>query len=789
MPDHAFGVMVIGLSAVIAVLVAKMRFQHLLLKETTMQQASVAVLANHAPSLTLHVRADLTVLDVYGRLEALVSPAQGDSLTTWLTLAQSQSHNKTHTKTHTKTQAIESDTSDRHANLQANTQAAERLNALVQRVCLSEAASELDSEIAREINHTQEKSVTPQIEQIEIASSRETPSCVIEVRATQQPDDQVSLILTLMNITQAHNERLRLNNALQRAESVSGAKGRFLASVSHEIRTPLNAMQGMLTLLADSSLNPRQRSQLNTLQQSADHMLAIVNDVLDLSKIESGRLTLHQERIDLHALAQRVVGMVQARAAEKRLPLQVFIEDTLPVWGQGDPLRITQILINLLNNAIKFTEHGHVTLSLSASARGVCFKVEDTGIGIPESMAQCLFEEYQCGDEDDLRRMGGTGLGLNICRRLTRAMGGQIGVTSQTGQGSVFWVELPLVLADAEEAVNEAADKALDGSGVTGNGLNIDADKPGKRVAQHSSDDSPGRGHALWVADSYAVNRTWVISLAERLGLETRSFDRLRDLNRALESGVPALLVMSRRFFDAPDMVDNRTRLLERADVTVLVSCDESNADGWQAPPEVGYSWAWPVDHRALTETLRRLLMIQQSRAAVSTLPLTQVRQDGSHLSDAPESATGHQAGHQATTSGISTCESNDTERTPNVMLVEDNPVNRKVLQKLLESYGCHVTALDDGAAVMGALEVQYPDLIIMDRYMPILDGITVTRQLHAHPSYSNIPVIALSGETDPRQQAIFIEAGAQDYLLKPVRPEELKALVQRLKAGHFRKE
>jgi len=786
MPDHAFWVMVIGLSAVIAVLVAKMRFQHLLLKETTMQQASVAVLANHAPSLTLHVRADLTVLNVYGRLDVLVSPAQGDSLTTWLTQIHIQSH----------TQSVESGTSDHHTNIQPHTQAAERLNALVRRV-LGDAASEVDretaseieSEIEREIKSTQEKSTTAQVELIEIASSRQMPSCVIEVRATQHPDDQGSLIITLTDITQAHNERLRLQNALQRAESVSGAKGRFLASVSHEIRTPLNAMQGMLTLLSDSSLNPRQRSQLNTLQQSADHMLAIVNDVLDLSKIESGRLTLHQERIDLHALAQRVVGMVQARAAEKRLPLQVFIEDTLPVWGQGDPLRITQILINLLNNAIKFTEQGHVTLSLSASAKGVCFKVEDTGIGIPESMAQCLFEEYQCGDEDDLRRMGGTGLGLNICRRLTQAMGGQIGVTSQTGQGSVFWVELPLLMADAEEAVNKAADKALDRSDMTGNGLNIDTDKPGKRVAQHSSDDSPGRGHALWVADSYAVNRTLVISLAERLGLETRSFDRLRDLNRALESGVPALLVMSRRFFDAPDMVDNRTRLLERADVTVLVSCDESNADGWQAPPEVGYSWAWPVDHRALTETFRRLLMIQQSRATLSSVPLTQVRQEGSHLSDAPESATGHQAGHQATTSGISTCESNDTEPTPNVMLVEDNPVNRKVLQKLLESYGCHVTALDDGAAVMGALEVQYPDLIIMDRYMPILDGITVTRQLHAHPSYSSIPVIALSGETDPRQQAIFIEAGAQDYLLKPVRPEELKALVQRLKAGHFRKE
>jgi len=782
MPDHAFWVMVIGLSAVIAVLVAKMRFQHLLLKETTMQQASVAVLANHAPSLTLHVRADLTVLNVYGRLDVLVSPAQGDSLTTWLTQIHIQSH----------TQSVESGTSDHHTNIQPHTQAAERLNALVRRV-LGDAASEVDretaseieSEIEREIKSTQEKSTTAQVELIEIASSRQMPSCVIEVRATQHPDDQGSLIITLTDITQAHNERLRLQNALQRAESVSGAKGRFLASVSHEIRTPLNAMQGMLTLLSDSSLNPRQRSQLNTLQQSADHMLAIVNDVLDLSKIESGRLTLHQERIDLHALAQRVVGMVQARAAEKRLPLQVFIEDTLPVWGQGDPLRITQILINLLNNAIKFTEQGHVTLSLSASAKGVCFKVEDTGIGIPESMAQCLFEEYQCGDEDDLRRMGGTGLGLNICRRLTQAMGGQIGVTSQTGQGSVFWVELPLLMADAEETVNEA----LDRSDTTGNGLNIDADQPGNRVAQHSSDDSPGRGHALWVADSYAVNRTLVISLAERLGLETRSFDRLRDLNRALESGVPALLVMSRRFFDAPDMVDNRTRLLERADVTVLVSCDESNADGWQAPPEVGYSWAWPVDHRALTETFRRLLMIQQSRATLSSVPLTQVRQEGSHLSDAPESATGHQTGHEVITSRISTCESNDTEPTPNVMLVEDNPVNRKVLQKLLESYCCHVTALDDGAAVMGALEVQYPDLIIMDRYMPILDGITVTRQLHAHPSYSSIPVIALSGETDPRQQAIFIEAGAQDYLLKPVRPEELKALVQRLKAGHFRKE
>ena len=339
-----------------------------------------------------------------------------------------------------------------------------------------------------------------------------------------------SLLIISSEISELKEVEEQLRHEKAVAESGYQAKRSFLASMSHEIRTPLNGMLGALSLIGGTPLSPHQKNYLNNLQQGADNLLAIVNDALDVSRIESGHLQLVREEFDLPALAQRVLGIVQGKASEKRIALQLFCDEEVPGQVVGDPLRVSQILINLLNNALKFTDKGHVILRLVKREKegdSVRFTVEDTGIGIDPSRAPYLFDEYSGAHDERSRALGGTGLGLNICKRLVEAMGGNIGVASTPGIGSCFWVNIPLPATSQGTAL----------------------------AAQQDF-----RGKTLWVADSYAVNRSFVMGVAGRMGMNVRGFDRLRDCIAALLVEKPGILVLSRRFLTHPICVYDTTR-------------------------------------------------------------------------------------------------------------------------------------------------------------------------------------------------------------------------------------
>ena len=515
------------------------------------------------------------------------------------------------------------------------------------------------------------------------------------------------------------------------AEGASAAKSRFLASMSHEIRNPLNSMLGMLTLLGATRLESRQRHYLTTLQQAADHLLGIVNDVLDLSRIEAGKLELNTDDFDLPDLAQHVASMMHHQASEKRLALQLFISDDVPVNVRGDALRVRQILMNLLSNAVKFTTTGHVILRLASSQTGVRFTVEDTGVGIEPERARNLFEEYSTVHGKLSLDQGGTGLGLNICKRLTEAMGGYIGVLSTPGIGSCFWVDLPL-------------------NQISG-GLFRDA--------------MPQEFHqrTLWVADSFAVNRTLVVSVARRLGLSVRGFDRLRDLLAALESEAPDILVMSRRFYMAPD-TQHRSSLLDQKGMRVAVSCDETFSEDWKAPQSVSECWSWPVDQRELSAILSRML-----GEPGSDKPADQSTDQASGMPDIPEALN------------------------LRVLLVEDDKVNRTIADHMLRKLGCKVVMAINGEAALEKLASgETVDIVLMDRHMPGMGGLEATRQIHAQAGCEQLPVLALSADVMPEQQAEFMAAGAAGYISKPLRPEELRATLARwipVRAGRSRME
>jgi two-component system, sensor histidine kinase and response regulator len=507
------------------------------------------------------------------------------------------------------------------------------------------------------------------------------------------------------------------------AEAANRAKSAFLANVSHEIRTPMNAILGLTHLIARDTTEPTQRSRLAKVDDAARHLMQVINDVLDLSKIEAGKLVLEDAEFALDTLLSRALAMVAERARDQGIEL---VLDTvgLPRYLRGDPTRLSQALINLLANAVKFTRRGWVRLRCEClQEQGqrllVRFEVKDTGEGIAPELQARLFSAFVQADASTTRRHGGTGLGLALTRHLADMMGGDVGVTSQPGQGSAFWFTAWLGRAATVETPAPAPARPV-------RALVVD-DLPEARFALQNR----LQGHGIEVdalADAPAA-----LALAQAELAAGRCHDLLLlDANMAPLDGVATLKQL-------------RAVLGARTPPAILAASSD-DIGMWEAAHEAHFDAVLikPITGAALQDVLARVL-----RQRGVPLPLPQAS-PGTH---AARLRTEH-AGQR-------------------ILLAEDNPINQEVAAELLHSVGLVVeTAVDGQRAVERAVEGRF-DLVLMDVQMPEMDGLTATRAIRWKLG-QGLPVVAMTANAFGEDRAACLAAGMNDHIGKPVDPEKL---------------